>query len=135
MTNRICSCTHGLDDHAFGSPGSAAEQGVCFEEGCDCREYREVREDIDPMPVMTGTQADRDRIIRRLKKLRGDIEIDLNTVEYWNTVIRPEKWPDAEPIDPDPFGELRRMIAAIDELLANDPGHGPIAPLNFERSH
>jgi hypothetical protein len=76
--------------------------------------------------------TERQRIIRRLKKLRHDIKLDLNTAASWNENVRK---PDEESIDADPFGELGRLAAAIDELLANDPGHGPIAALNFKRSH
>jgi len=76
--------------------------------------------------------ADRAKILRRFKRLRREIQIDLNTADYWNEHVRKS---DEEPIDGDPFGEMRRLIAAINDLLANDPGHGPIAALNFTRSH
>ena len=75
--------------------------------------------------------GERKRILGRFRRLRRNIELDMNTAAYWNEHVRK---PDEEPIDPDPFGEMRRMMAAIDELLADDPGYGPIAPLNFTRS-
>ena len=75
---------------------------------------------------------DRKRILERFRRLRRDIELDMNTAASWNENARK---PGDEPIDADPFGEMRRLMAAIDELLANDPGHGPIAPLNFTRAH
>jgi hypothetical protein len=34
-----------------------------------------------------------------------------------------------------PYRDLRRLAAAIDTLLAEDPGHGPIASLDLARSH
>lgn len=72
---------------------------------------------------------ERQRIVRRFRGLRRQLEIDFNTLAHWNEHVRQ---PGEEPIDPDP--ELRRLATAIDEFLANDPGHGPIAPLNFMRS-
>lgn len=78
------------------------------------------------------SDPERRRILRRLKKLRREIEIDFNTAAYWNEHVRKS---DEEPIDPDPFGEMRRLADAIDKLLANDKGEGPIAKLEWERSH
>lgn len=74
----------------------------------------------------------RSQIIDGLRRLRRDVQLDINSIESWNENVRK---PDEEPIDPDPFGDLRRLIACIDNVLENDPGHGPIAPLNFQRSH
>jgi len=71
-------------------------------------------------------------LIRRLKRLRREVQLDINTIEYWNAHVRK---PGEGPLDVDPGGDMRRLVAAIDDLLANDPGHGPIAPLRFERSH
>lgn len=78
------------------------------------------------------SDPERQRILRRFKKLRRSLELDFNTANYWNEHVRK---PDEEPIDADPFGEMRRLMAAIDELLAHDTGSGPIASLNFLRSH
>ena len=77
-------------------------------------------------------EQERERIIARVRRLRDDIQIDLNTVEHWNQHVRT---PHEAPLDPDPGGDMRRLLAAIDEMLAKDPGHGPLAPIVFERSH
>lgn len=75
---------------------------------------------------------ERSRIINSMKRLRRSVQIDLDTVAYWNAHVRK---PDEEPIEPDPFGEMRRLLACLDRVIDNDPGHGPIAALGFERSH
>lgn len=74
----------------------------------------------------------RNEIIANMKRLRRNVQIDLNTAAYWNEHVRKA---DEEPIDPDPGGDMRRLLECIDTVLANDPGHGPIATLNFQRSH
>lgn len=74
----------------------------------------------------------RDRILNRFRAVRQEVEQIFTDAAAWNEYVRE---PDEPEIDPDPFGDLRRLGAALDELLANDPGIGPIAPLRFERSH
>jgi hypothetical protein len=76
-------------------------------------------------------KAERRRIIGQFHRLRAEIDQIFVDCAYWNDNVRK---PTEEPINPDPFGELRRLVTALDELLANDTGHGPIAPLNFTRS-
>ena len=77
-------------------------------------------------------KAERASLISRARTLRAGIQQIFTDAESWNDNARR---PDEEPVDPDPFGEMRRLLAAIDEMLANDPGHGPIAPIKFTRSH
>lgn len=79
-----------------------------------------------------GTPDERRRILRKYKRLRAEVQQIFTDAESWNEFARK---PDEEPIDPDPFGELKRLLSAIDELLANDKGIGPIAAMNFTRSH
>lgn len=74
----------------------------------------------------------RSELIGSLKRLRRNVQIDLNTIAYWNEYVRK---PSEELIDPDPGGDMQRLIKCIDRVLENDPGHGPIAPLGFQRSH
>lgn len=76
--------------------------------------------------------AERTRIIARFRRLKAEIEQGFIDCEVWNDTVRK---PNEAPMNFDPFGEMRRMADAIDEMLANDPGHGPIAKLNFTRSH
>ncbi len=78
--------------------------------------------------------SERARIIRRFKRLRAEIRQQFIDAESWNDHSEARK-NGAAPVDPDPFGEMKRLVAALDELLANDPGEGPIAKLNFTRSH
>lgn len=75
---------------------------------------------------------ERARLIHRLKRLRARVQIDLNTIDYWNEYVRK---PHEEPIARDPGGDMERLIACIDTVLANDPGRGPVAPLNWQRSN
>jgi hypothetical protein len=77
------------------------------------------------------SEPERARIIGRARRLRAEIEQIFTDVASWNDNAR---HPDDALVDPDPFGELRRLATAIDDMLANDPGRGPIAPLNFTRS-
>jgi len=79
-------------------------------------------------------QNERARIIARLRRLRREIEVEFNTCAHWNDYSTARK-AGCDPIDQDPYGDLRRLAAAIDTLLAEDPGHGPIAYLDFARSH
>lgn len=74
----------------------------------------------------------RSGILRRFRRLRDEIKQMFVDADSWNDNARKLGDP---LIDPDPFGEMRRLADAIDELLANDPGHGPIAPLDFQRSN
>lgn len=76
--------------------------------------------------------AERRRLIARAVRLRAEIQQTFTDAASWNDNVRK---PDEEPINPDPFGEMRRLLAAIDTMLENDPGHGPIAPIHFTRSH
>lgn len=80
------------------------------------------------------SDSERDKIINRAKKIRADILQSFTDAESWNENSDARK-NGADPIDPDPYGELRRLLASIDEMLANDKGFGPIATLTFERSH
>lgn len=77
------------------------------------------------------SDPERRRIINNARKLRANIEQIFIDCASWNDNARK---PDDAPIDPDPFGEMRRMADQLDDFLANDPGHGPIAPLKFQRS-
>ena len=70
-------------------------------------------------------------IIARARRLRVEIEQNFTDGASWNENARK---PGEAPIDPDPHGEMRRLANALDEMLANDTGEGPIAPLNFTRT-
>lgn len=78
--------------------------------------------------------SDRERIINKAKKLRSEIRQIFTDCESWNEFATARKKGEP-PIDPDPYGDLRRLLAALDEQIDNDPGHGPIAPLRWERAH
>ena len=65
---------------------------------------------------------EREQVIANMRKHRREIEEVFTAAENWNAAN-----PDQEPIDPDPSGVLRRIADGLDRVLANDPGHGPIA--------
>lgn len=73
----------------------------------------------------------RAEILDGLRQLRADCQLEFDTIARWNA----RRSPDQAPLNADPYGELRRLVAAIDDILEHDPGHGPIAELRFERSH
>jgi len=82
--------------------------------------------------VKNEGDSERARILNRSRRLRDELKQYFTDIASWNQNTRK---PDEEPIDPDPFGEMGRLLGALEEHLANDPGYGPIAPLKFERSH
>lgn len=73
----------------------------------------------------------RDELVEELRTLREEIRLTFGTAAHWNRTH-----PDEEPIDPDPDGELADMAAQIDDILATDPGYGPLRTIQLrERRH
>jgi hypothetical protein len=58
----------------------------------------------------------RNRLIERALKMKREIEIDLNTVRYWNERVRK---PGEQEIDPDPHGEYAAALAWLNKLIAS----------------
>lgn len=54
-------------------------------------------------------------IVARARKLRGEIAQTFADAEHWNRVNVPWKGP---AIDPDPDGQLKRIVDGIDRMLA-----------------
>ena len=54
--------------------------------------------------MLSTPDDERKRILARFRGLRRDIELDLNSAAIWNENTRQL---DEEPLDADPFGELR----------------------------
>ncbi len=71
---------------------------------------------------MTEKTKTRVEIINEMRRLRDRCQETIAMSEGWNRAN-----PRQAPIDVDPDGRLRRMIAAYDRVLREDPGHGPIA--------
>lgn len=73
----------------------------------------------------------RDELVAELRTLREEIRLTFTTAEHWSRTH-----PDEEPLDPDPDGELADMATQIDDILASDPGHGPLRTIQLrERRH
>lgn len=105
-------------DHCGHRKGAHQRDG-CHQLGCLCGRYAPTRAEI----------------LVNFRSLRREIEQMFIDCASWNENVR---MPHEDPIDPDPDGRMRRLVQAIDELLANDPGVGQIAPLRFafiERTH
>lgn len=62
---------------------------------------------------------ERDRIIRRAKRLRADIEQIFTDCASWNDYSTARK-NGAEAINCDPGGELRRLADGLDRMLAEE---------------
>ena len=62
-----------------------------------------------------GVLPERAAIIARARKLRAEIAQTFADAEHWNRVHVPWK---GKPIDPDPDGQLGRILASIDRMLA-----------------
>jgi len=58
----------------------------------------------------------RAEIVGEMRRLRDECQDIIASCEYWNAAH-----PNEEPINPDPDGRLRRMIAAYDRVLDGDP--------------
>ena len=71
-------------------------------------------------------QRERDRILKKARAVRDDIEQQFLDIAHWNTHVRK---PDEEPIDPDPDGVLRKLQDRLTRMLAADKGYGPIPPI------
>lgn len=56
-------------------------------------------------------------IINETKRIRRECQQILTDADHWNTNVRKG---DEKPIDPDPNGELKRIIAACDACLASE---------------
>lgn len=54
-------------------------------------------------------------IINEVKRVRSECAQIITDAEHWNSTH-----PSEEPIDPDPDGELHRIIAGCDATLANE---------------
>jgi len=78
--------------------------------------------------------ADRQRaaILEHLRDMRREVEQIFTDAASWNENARA---PGEPAVDPDPCGDMRRLLASIDDILTNDPGHGPIALLKWQRAH
>ena len=77
----------------------------------------------------------RAELIQRLRNLRDEIRQQFTDADHWNRIVRPLRYPDAQPINPDPHGDLQRLLDRINHVLDHDKGHGPIEPLDFQRVH
>jgi hypothetical protein len=64
-------------------------------------------------------------IIAQAKRMKREIELDLNTIAHWNEHVRK---PDEDPIDPDPDGVYASCLAYCNGILNGDvylaPDHG-----------
>jgi hypothetical protein len=76
--------------------------------------------------LQRGSPEHRARIIQNIRRWCDEIRQLLIDVEHWNRVH-----PNEEPIDIDPGGQLRQMLSEGEEMLARDPGHGPLAPFTY----
>lgn len=73
----------------------------------------------------------RDDLIRRAREQREEIRLFFNTADHWNRTH-----PDEEPIDPDPDGQLARIAAGIDVMLAKELiRHGVTSAEEVRRAH
>lgn len=64
-----------------------------------------------------GMASDRTLIIARMKILRLDIKQYFDDVNHWNIFIRKEG---EERIEPDPRGELTKLLKALDDGLRRE---------------
>jgi hypothetical protein len=67
-----------------------------------------------------------------MRKLRDEVRQMFVDAASWNENARK---PDEAPIDPDPYGDLKRLLDELNRALEHDKGHGPIERINFKRSH
>ncbi|MGE0363026.1 MAG: hypothetical protein AB7R67_20095 [Vicinamibacterales bacterium] len=67
---------------------------------------------------------ERHEILAEARRIRAEIEQIFIDAEHWNRIH-----PSEEPIHPDPDGRLRRLAKGIDQMLASDPGRGPLAEI------
>lgn len=65
-------------------------------------------------PVSHEDGERRVELIQRAIRLRQDIELDINTVRYWNEHVRR---PGEAEIDPDPHGEYAEMLRYLTKLI------------------
>lgn len=72
---------------------------------------------------MTEKLKERARIIAKIQRWADEQRQFLSDLEHWN-----QTHPDEEPID---MPDIRQMLATADDMLAKDPGHGPIAPFQY----
>lgn len=108
-----------MNCQACGHRKGAHQKDGCHQLGCRCGRYEPSRQEI----------------LDNFRSLRKDVEQMFIDCDHWNRYVR---LPHEDVMDPDPGGRLRRLVRAIDEMLATDPGTGPIAPLRFqfvERPH
>lgn len=61
--------------------------------------------------------AARAELIARAKATRAGIQEIFDDAAHWNSRNVPWK---GSPIDPDPDGQLRRIVEGIDKMLANE---------------
>ena len=73
---------------------------------------------------------DREELVDDLRTLRAQIAQQFLDAAHWN-----RSHPDKEPIDPDPDGELADLAAQIADILATDPGHGPLRTIQLRERH
>lgn len=59
--------------------------------------------------------AERTRLIQRAIRKRDELKAYFATVEHWNTSVRK---PNEEAIDPDPDGQMQRILTYYNELIA-----------------
>jgi len=68
----------------------------------------------------------RDDLIDDLRRLREEIRLTFGSAAHWNRTH-----PNEAPIDPDLDGELADIAAQVDDILATDPGCGPIRTIQL----
>lgn len=73
--------------------------------------------------VIKGSPEHRARVMRSIRSYCYEIRLLINTADHWNRLHQSE-----QPID---IGDLRQMLAEGEDMLAKDPGHGPIAPFTY----
>ena len=73
----------------------------------------------------------REQIVGRARKLQAEIREQFQRVESWNDNSRARK-EGCDPIDPDPTGELRQVLTALDAFLADEDAR-PLPPIVVKR--
>lgn len=81
-------------------------------------ERRQVKQKVVP-----GSPEHRARIIANIRRWCVEQREFLDDLDYWNRTH-----PDEEPID---CPDVREMLNSAEQMLASDPGHGPIAPFQW----
>ena len=79
-----------------------------------------VRDPKNPRRIIT-----RAGLIARARRMKLEIELDLNTIAHWNAHVRR---PDEDPIDPDPDGSYAMCLAYCNGILNGEVYLAPEKP-------